>query len=111
MSSSHQWTHLALFWNPSQDLRYRAHRKQSRPKLRWIDDIRNHVKQHMDEQLGQDTLQILAQPNNTTARTTTNNTTNISTNISNRNIEDAWVQAARNSQLWEHLLHTYAEQK
>ena len=35
----HKWSFKALQWDPSQDPRFSAKRKQGGPKKRWTDDI------------------------------------------------------------------------
>ena len=45
-----KWTHLALRWDPqmhSDALRPTARRKPTRPNLRWTDELRTFVKEHV----------------------------------------------------------------
>ena len=48
-----KWTQIALKWNPqvhSDALRPTARRKPTRPNLRWTDELRNYVKEHLRPQ-------------------------------------------------------------
>ena len=48
-----KWSHLALGWNPqvhSDALRPTARRKPTRPNMRWTDELRNYVREHVQPQ-------------------------------------------------------------
>ena len=48
-SPSERWLQKAAEWNPELSSRYRTNRAIGRPKRRWDDDIKDFLKQNLEE--------------------------------------------------------------
>ena len=96
------WTVEALQWDPTLDSHLNARRRPGRPKIRWTDDIQQHLRR-------------------TTASTSQHHTTQHADSINRRSFTDEddkydgqtpsdnkiWLAKARDTQLWAALEDEY----